>query len=633
MMEFKYRPDVDGLRAIAIALVLLFHAELGFAGGFIGVDVFFVISGFLITGLILKELDSGNFSLARFWLRRICRILPNAILMVSVVLIAGFWFLFPSDYKDLAKSAIAQQLMMSNFYFLKNTGYFDGPADLKPLLHTWSLAVEEQFYLIYPLVLIALHRISRIFSFGVLIILCAGSLLTSEYQVAHLRSTSFFLLPSRAWEMLIGGLICFLPLKKSIHPWISETISWTSLFAIIWSGWVYTSNTTFPGFSALLPCGATALLIYSNSLQLSYPAKLLATKPVVFLGKISYSLYLWHWPIFSYYRYWNDAPFGTFDAILLLLLSGLVAILTWRIVETPFRNLGKSTKEKSIFTAAASVCIALLAGSFSIYLGNGFPFRVPTDAVRYADFKNSKKFIIETSLADADRGSLPRIGSDAGEATCILWGDSHAMAFAPGLDLACKNLNISGLQATHSSTPPILNLVQMSKFGLNEKAPIFNDCVLKVIRERDIRIVFMGGFWSVYSLNDQFAETLEATIQEITRNGTKVVVVLDVAKHETDIPRLFAKTAFWRFPISYRGVPLSRHREVNREAEAVIYRICDKNPHAFVLDPAGLFVDTDGFWQACIDGELMVRDESHLTIQGGLRLEPSFRKYLSELSR
>ena len=220
MIDFKYRPDVDGLRAVAVTLVLLFHAGLGFSGGFIGVDVFFVISGFLITGLILKEQESGKFSLANFWVRRIRRIIPAATVVVVAVLVAGFFILLPRDYEDLGKSAIAQQLMLSNVYFWRNTGYFDGPADLKALLHTWSLAVEEQFYLGYPFLMMLLHRFGRKVTVGALTFLGVGSLIVSVYGVEHHPSATFFLLPTRAWELLIGGLICFLPKPTRVPSWL-----------------------------------------------------------------------------------------------------------------------------------------------------------------------------------------------------------------------------------------------------------------------------------------------------------------------------------------------------------------------------------------------------------------------------
>jgi peptidoglycan/LPS O-acetylase OafA/YrhL len=203
MIEFKYRPDIDGLRAVAVSMVLLFHAGLGFPGGYVGVDVFFVISGFLITGLILKEQKAGTFTLANFWMRRIRRIIPAATVMVATVLIAGFFLLLPTDYVELGQSSIAQQLMLSNVYFWRSTGYFSGFAELKPLLHTWSLAVEEQFYIGYPFLIIILSRFRRRNIALFIALLTAVSFATSQYGVEHYPNATYYLLPTRAWELLI----------------------------------------------------------------------------------------------------------------------------------------------------------------------------------------------------------------------------------------------------------------------------------------------------------------------------------------------------------------------------------------------------------------------------------------------
>ena len=188
--------------------------------------------------------------------------------------------------------------------FWQNTGYFDGPADLKPLLHTWSLAVEEQFYLGYPLLLILLKRVGRGTTPIVLALLALGSLVLSQYGVNHHPSATFFLLPTRAWELLIGGLICFMPKPTRITPWILNLLSWLSLAAIFAAGWIFTPATPFPGFSALAPCGATAVIIYANSQKPTYPAAILSWRPVVLVGLLSYSLYLWHWPILALWKYW-----------------------------------------------------------------------------------------------------------------------------------------------------------------------------------------------------------------------------------------------------------------------------------------------------------------------------------------
>ena len=302
-MARTYRADIDGLRAVAIVLVVLFHATSRCPGGFIGVDVFFVISGFLITALLLDEQRRDRFRLGEFWIRRVRRLLPAAVVMVSATLIAGFWFMLPEHYEDLAKSAIAQQLLVSNVHFMRKSGYFDGSAELMPLLHTWSLAVEEQFYVGYPPLLLLLGRLPRRMMVAALVVLAAVSFAVSDWGVRTHPEATFYLLPTRAWEILIGGLICFAPMPRHRSAWVANLLAGLGMSGILLSAWLFNAVTPFPGRAALLPCLATAMVIYANSLTTTLVGRFLQMRPVVFVGLVSYSLYLWHWPILSFLRY------------------------------------------------------------------------------------------------------------------------------------------------------------------------------------------------------------------------------------------------------------------------------------------------------------------------------------------
>lgn len=628
MRAFKYRPDVDGLRAVAVILVLLFHTGLGFSGGYIGVDIFFVISGFLITGLILKEQDAGTFSLANFWARRVRRIVPAATVVVAAVLVVGFFVLWPDDYAALGKSALAQQLMLSNIYFWRNTGYFDGAAEVKPLLHTWSLGVEEQFYLGYPFLLVLLYRFGQRVTIVSLSLLFATSFIVSEYGARHHPSATFYLLPTRAWELLLGGLICFLPKPTQIRPGLLMACSWLSFGAIFGSGWFYNLSTRFPGLSALIPCAATGGLIYFNSIRHHSPASALAAKPVVFIGKISYSLYLWHWPILAFYRYWNDTTLSITEAILLLAFTSIAAFLSWRFIEVPFRRGTGVVSRKSVFVLAGAVLSFVLICSGIIVLGQGFAWRVPTKALHFEKFSRSHQFMINVAIDQVERGELPRLGTRQSAITCVLWGDSHAMAVASGLNAACEELKIVASQATYSSTPPILDFVQNEKYGLGEETPAFNSAVLDFIRKKKVRVVFLAGFWTAYAGHDVFETNMKKTVDAITSTGARVVVILDVAMHEVDVPRHFAKNAFLRRSQSYAGVPDAQHRDRNEKAERLIRAACDGNSRAFVLDPVSMLVDSHRIWRAEIDGQLMYRDHDHLSVEGGLRLKPLFYEFI-----
>jgi len=398
MIDLKYRPEIDGLRAVAVILVLLFHADLGFSGGFIGVDVFFVISGFLITGLILKKQREGTFQLSEFWVRRIRRILPASVVMVVVTLVVGGFLLMPEDYTTLSKTAAYHQLMVSNVYLWKKSGYFEAPSELKPLMHTWSLAVEEQFYLFYPFLLVWLNRFRDRVKFSVLFGLCLLSFVGSEWMVRTEQSTAFFLLPFRAWEMLCGGLICFFPNPRFLPRLVANSLSLISLGGIFACGWYFSDTMRFPGISAAWPCLATAVFIYANSGHLTLTGRILSLKPVVFVGLISYSLYLVHWPILVYLRteYGLDLPISV--ALSALALSVILAVLSWRFVERPFRTGTLIKSRNSLVKTAIAIPAMILMGTLAIELSGGLPQRLPREAQSFLENESQDKYWIDLKV-------------------------------------------------------------------------------------------------------------------------------------------------------------------------------------------------------------------------------------------
>lgn len=365
MSLIRYRPDIDGLRAVAVLSVILYHAGVPYVtGGFVGVDVFFVISGYLITSLLLKEMETGQFTFADFWIRRARRILPALSVMVIATLIVGYFLLLPQDYKALGKEAAAQAIFMSNFLFSKEAGYFDVSSFLKPLLHTWSLAVEEQFYLLYPLVLFFVHtqrpawlKPFLIFSAFVSFALC---LFAMEYN----KDAAFYWLPFRGWELLCGAIVASgLPLKGPRKVW-AELFAVIAVAAIIVPVFFYNEDTLFPGWSALPPCLGAALLIWTNGHKPTIVGKFLSWRPVVFVGLVSYSWYLWHWPVIVFTKY---NPFITMTAAVIALCvagSFVLAVLSWQYIERPFRK--KTIKKRAAF------CYAILCLVFLAFLGEAF---------------------------------------------------------------------------------------------------------------------------------------------------------------------------------------------------------------------------------------------------------------------
>jgi len=338
--SFKYRPDIDGLRAVAVLPVLFYHAKLGCSGGFVGVDVFFVISGYVISSLILKELAAGTFSMVNFWERRIRRILPALSLVVAAVLAMGWLFFLPEDFQILGNSVMAQSVMAANFYFWKGgTNYFAHSFDTKPLLHTWSLAVEEQFYLLFPLLMAFLFRTKpkalRHWILGIAVVSLVVSVIGC-YSTNNHRST-FYLLPSRIWELLTGALLALNRGRFSTNPLKRESSGFLGLALIAWSIFAYDDDTRFPGLAALPPCLGAALIIASSETKSSIIGRLLSFKPFVFIGLVSYPLYLWHWPLLIYATYvsGHELSFETHNQALLvglLLASFLLAVLSWKFV-------------------------------------------------------------------------------------------------------------------------------------------------------------------------------------------------------------------------------------------------------------------------------------------------------------
>ncbi|HPO71987.1 MAG TPA: acyltransferase, partial [Armatimonadota bacterium] len=298
--KLQYRPEVDGLRAVAILSVLFYHAGFGCHGGYVGVDVFFVISGFLITSLIWNDLEAGRFTFAQFWERRARRIVPASVVVMAVVVAAGLFLLLPPDLEALGRAAASQAAFGANIYYWRTTGYFGGNTDEMPLLHTWSLAVEEQFYFIVPFILWGMFRFPALRSRpAVLSVLLAGfviSFATSVWGVHYRRDATFYLLPTRAWELLLGALVAFLPVspRHLARGHAREFVAIAGMLLILFAVFTYSPETLFPGPAAIPPCLGTALVIWANQRRdgdvPTFLGKALSVRPLVFIGLISYSL-------------------------------------------------------------------------------------------------------------------------------------------------------------------------------------------------------------------------------------------------------------------------------------------------------------------------------------------------------
>ncbi|MFT3896014.1 MAG: acyltransferase [Anaerolineales bacterium] len=373
--KLSYRSDIDGLRAVAVLSVVFYHAGMKlFSGGYVGVDVFFVISGFLITTIIVREIEAGEFSIIKFYERRIRRIYPALYTTLLFILIAAYFLYNPEVFAQACKSILATIGFVSNILFWTQSGYFAAPATLTPLLHTWSLAVEEQFYIFFPLLVLLIMRYARKWlkvSLGILALL---SFFLSLYYIKQDASAAFYFPHLRAWELLIGGLLSINVVPVKIHSTLRHTLSIIGLGMIIVSILSYSENTSFPGASALLPTLGSALIIYSGMGGESLVGKILSWSPFVFIGKISYSFYLWHWPVIIFGRYFLIQNPTSLQMFLLVAASFLFSAFSWLVVERPFRSRSFLPAPKIFVFAGSVMAVALLISGVS-YLEQGLPGR------------------------------------------------------------------------------------------------------------------------------------------------------------------------------------------------------------------------------------------------------------------
>ncbi len=648
--KIHYRADIDGLRAVAILLVVFFHAKLGFRGGYVGVDVFFVISGYLITSIISKELSSGTFSLTVFWERRIRRIWPALSVVVLAVLAAGYFLLLPHDFADLGESALMQAGLAANYHFWGTSGYFAIASDLKPLLHTWSLSVEEQFYLILPLLLLWMFRRSRSSKiekksdrvFALLAILAAASFVLASIWVHFDANTAFYWLPHRAWELLLGSCLACLPVTLRPHDAKWRIVaSWAGLGMIMLAGLSYRAKTLFPGASALLPCLGACAVIWANlgaQGKLWGAGRVLAWKPLVLVGLMSYSLYLWHWPLLAFARY--CARFLSEDAGLTLrleshvrvgivVLSLLLAYASWRWIETPVRRRQWLASRTSLFAFGLG-STALCAGLGWILLGTGgFPGRLPEQALSYSAARSDKPedwSFTWVTLEDVKIGRFKPLGETVADepAAVMLWGDSHARCLMPALAEWCERSGIKGEAAVRDSMSPTLGYYRHT--GLKEDALIYSEAVLERVRSKNIRHTVIAAYWRRCAGSDPkpFQEALKRTVTAIREAGSEVWIVLDVPEHNFDVPASLAMSEWQTWPEDPRpwASTVAEHRQTNKAMYDIVPEL--ERLGARILDPLELFTTSDGRTALEQEGEALYFDSNHLSRKGAEKIAPLF---------
>jgi peptidoglycan/LPS O-acetylase OafA/YrhL len=645
MSDLKYRADVDGLRAVAVLVVLFFHAGYpGFSGGFVGVDVFFVISGFLITSLILKDLETDSFSIIQFYERRFRRILPAMFVVILLTAIIAWFILLPPDFVSFGKSAAALACFSSNIFFWKQTsGYFGEAAELMPLLHTWSLAVEEQFYIFFPLILVLFFKsfprhLGRLI-LGLTIVSLGLRIWNENYP-----ETAFYMLHTRGWELMLGALLSAgkrtaATARRSSYL-LQEVVSIGGMLAIFAAVTLYNveaivsqlpvSNTLTAQFLAAV---GAFFVIWANTAgggRTTFVGKLLSLKPCVAIGLISYSLYLWHWPALVFAKYLTaNEKLGLGTATLMLLLSVAGAVLTYWFVEQPFRRRQIFAARKPLFIASfAQLLIVAVIGAGVAYGIKGAPSRFPAAAIEYLN--TSEKIThnpgFELSEGKIGNRQMQGIGkASTGSPDFLLWGDSHADMLVPILDELATTHGLSGWYAAYASNPPLLGAYVYKKNKRSDARKEFNDTLFQLAKEKQVKTVILSAYWAKYATDREdggyilsrnsierdriFAESLAKTINFFQENGIDLWIIKDVPSYSYNVSHSLAKNAIYG-DVNRVSQPITEHNQ----RMALMNRLLTESRHDGLNfpDPSSVLCK-DGVCITHLEGKSLYIDSNHLS--------------------
>lgn len=651
-----YRPDIDGLRTLAVVPVILFHAGLGCPGGFVGVDVFFVISGYLITKIIQRDLAQHRFSVLKFYQRRIRRIFPALFAMFLACCCLGLYLLPPFEYMDLGKGVMAGAAFVSNIRFFRHTGYFDTSSQLQPLLHTWTLSVEEQFYIFWPLMLAGLStRWLAKWKHWVILFILTGSLILSAYWVSHTPNAAFYLLPSRAWELGLGALLSIAPFSEKLQRmprWVANAASVTGLAMLVGAITLYDSLLPFPGIAALLPCVGAALLIASGEGGRSLGGRVLSLRPLVWIGLISYSLYLWHWPILIFARLLANGGLDMGQSAACIVLIFGVSWLSWRFVERPFRDPAIMGGKSGTWVLGGLATTALFIGFGAVIVhAGGFPRRSPEVASWVAEQENEASTIMFHSPCFSWNGSLPPkqgciLGTSASgsDYRVVLWGDSHAAHLSPSFSEMGQHLGIASRQITKAGCPPLMGIRFVPEDRMNTGCPAFNDNALKeVLGDQKVQVVVLAARWIPLamgsaatpidglhpSLRDSralFIASLRKTVETLVSSGRQVILVGQVPGPELS-PVLCLSRARLRHANEGACTAMAVSRPAEQEAlvNQSIAEAVRGIPAVQIVHPYNVLCGRQSC-QLISRGQPLYSDETHLSATGAHMVEGEIEK-------
>ena len=642
----QYRAEVDGLRAIAVIPVILFHAGApGFSGGYVGVDIFFVISGYLITSIIMNDMERQRFSLVDFYERRARRILPALAVVVTFSTVMAYLLMPPNYLTQYAQSVVAVMLFAANIYFYLTTNYFATEADEKPLLHTWSLGVEEQFYVFFPLLIMALLPLGRRVLYAGMITLAVASLAFAHFLLAKGElAANFFLIFSRTWELVLGALVALVPataLTRSAG--VNQLLSFAGLLAIIFAIAVFDVKTPFPSVYALVPVvGACLLVLFAQPGTWAW--RLLSQRILVGIGLISYSLYLWHQPLFSFLRLkWIGEPPAVAFAIAIV-LTFVLAYLSWKYVEQVFRDRNRYSR-KAIFGGSAAFLSTFMVIGLAGHLTKGFKARADVDysaSIRPSPKRNDchQSFGERFDPEKACRYFGERI-------TWAAFGDSHMVEPAYALAQKLEPDNEGVLHLSYSACPPAL-LFEVDVKGCHQW---INDALTYVEQDAEIGHVLVGFRYSLFLYGDQLNDypevphedpsryiltgeplnaeaardlywrSLESMIKRLLDAGKKVHIIYPIPELPLHVEKaVFPKVAFAAETL----LPVERTTtaEYYRQRHQYILQKLDSLPYSarlIAIKPFDIFC-RDGYCPAVRDGKALYFDDDHLSVAGATML-------------
>ncbi|CAB3755867.1 acyltransferase family protein [Paraburkholderia humisilvae] len=653
-----YRPDIDGLRAIAILSVMLAHAGFSaFAGGFIGVDVFFTISGFVVTASILKDLESGSFSFRGFYARRAKRLAPALYVVLTATFVFSILFLFPDDSFHIAKNILAIATMTSNVFLSKQTGYFDAAAADQPLLHTWSLSVEEQFYIALPFLLYWLHRRARAWLIPVLCCLTIASFVCAVVAAHHASRGAYYYAQYRGFEFLIGVLLAIYEFRRQPrrHP-IFDALFLTGVVAIAAGVLGLSTMAQFPGVGAVLPVGGALVMIYAGR-RSTWAHQLVANRPMVFVGLISYPLYLWHWPLFFALRHLELASMTGYGCA--IAAAFVLSVLTYFYVEKKARRASMPVRRALlVFLFAPLIASGALAGTGKV--SNGFLFAYPPkirNDFRWSgdalfDMPRGKQCWSKVAVTDEQTCTLGEAGA---ERKAILWGDSHAYHLIYFFDELGKNEHMAVHDVGFTLCPPIEN--EPPKPGYMPYLKDHLDCVahdkavMAYVMERpDIQTVFMAGAYQNYLnlstdahpqlsghgfLPMQLETELGNTIAKLTAAGKHVVLMDDVPMIPTSLINCDFNNNLY-FPVRRQTCQFDAAiaREQHAPIKAMLERLKARYPQIDIMHTYDVPC-TETTCTLDFDGRPIYRfdDYHHLSAAGSSLLFPKYMsRHPNELS-